>query len=321
MFLRSKVNNANYVDVDTVFYELPYSNFSKNKTRVIPSPNNEIIEAAQILLSLSTHIVIPQKITLIFDVETTGLVNKQTLLHDYPYITQISMILFDTNEKKIIKSFNHYIKIPENIEISETITRITGITRKICDEQGISIIDALKQFYNYYCCSILLVAHNIEFDTRVIMGEFYRNRHHPEIYKHATFWNKINIFDGCKLTQHHLDFTSYFNKTIYNSKLSIESLPIPQPEIYCTMRKSINLCKIMCKKSNGSSFIKFPKLIETFQELFPKEPLPQNLHNSMIDTLVCLRCFIMMEYNEDIAKNETSKFLQYYMDELLVFPK
>jgi len=74
--------------------------------------------------------------------------------------------------------------------------------------------------------------------------------------------------------------------------------------MYCTMKESQYLC--MIRMSNG--YIKYPKLIETFRHFFPNEPEPQNLHNSLIDTLICLRCYVMMGWREDIAENANSGY-------------
>ena len=40
---------------------------------------------------------------------------------------------------------------------------------------------------------------------------------------------------------------------------------------------------------------KYPKLSELYENLFNKVPV--DLHNSLIDTIVCLRCFMKMWFN------------------------
>lgn len=212
---------------------------------------------------------------MVFDVETTGLVSPKMPLEDYPYITQISMIIFDIMNRKIVRTHNHYIKLPADVEIPDIVTEITGITRKICDERGISIVDALKTFYMELQNTRVVVAHNIDFDRRVIMGEFYRNRARAKIRKDAPDWESLSLFN-----------------------FSQRNEELDQPRMYCTMKNSQFVCNI--KMKNGG--IKFPKLLETFKYYFPNEPEPQNLHNSMVDTLICLRCFVMMRWREDIAK-------------------
>jgi len=44
--------------------------------------------------------------------------------------------------------------------------------------------------------------------------------------------------------------------------------------------------------------IKPPKLIELYRILFHETP--DNLHNSMVDVLVCARCFLKVRYHWDV---------------------
>lgn len=215
---------------------------------------------------------------MIFDVETTGLVSAKMEIEKYPYITQITMIIFDIMNRKIVRTHNHYIKLPAEVKIPEIVTEITGITRELCDECGISIIDALQTFYNEIQNVRVVVAHNIDFDRRVVMGEFHRNR--ANFGENVPNWENLSIFQGI------LEDTA------------------SEPRMYCTMKNSQFVCNI--KMKNGG--IKFPKLLETFKYYFPNEPEPQNLHNSMVDTLICLRCFVMMRWREDIASNTESGY-------------
>jgi DNA polymerase III epsilon subunit-like protein len=124
------------------------------------------------------------KYTIILDTETTGLlpnkmpdlglITDEELATIYPYITQISYIIYDNYEKKIARYYNQYIKIPANIEISEKVTELTGITREKCDA-GISIITALNHLYDAYMNCGMIVAHNMWFDSRMIRLECRRH--------------------------------------------------------------------------------------------------------------------------------------------------
>uniref|UniRef100_A0A6C0I0J0 Exonuclease domain-containing protein n=1 Tax=viral metagenome TaxID=1070528 RepID=A0A6C0I0J0_9ZZZZ len=124
------------------------------------------------------------KYTMILDTETTGLLPNQIpdlgLITDeelktiYPYITQISYIIYDNHEKKIVEYYNQYIKIPEHVEISEKVTELTGITREKCNN-GISIVTALNNLYDAYMNCSMIVAHNMSFDSRIIKLECRRH--------------------------------------------------------------------------------------------------------------------------------------------------
>ena len=85
---------------------------------------------------------------LVFDTETTGLQEKGASIYDkskWPYIIQLSYILYDiSNNSSLIK--NNYIKLDESVAISQESFNIHNISREILHEQGINIVDALKEF-------------------------------------------------------------------------------------------------------------------------------------------------------------------------------
>ena len=70
---------------------------------------------------------------------------------------------------------------------------------------------------------------------------------------------------------------------------------------YCTMKHGVNLCKIPVTSKEGEVYFKYPRLIELHQHLFHSDSEIKGLHNAMTDVLVCLRCYVVMEHNYDIA--------------------
>lgn len=73
------------------------------------------------------------------------------------------------------------------------------------------------------------------------------------------------------------------------------------PSDYCTMKNSKDVCKIEYTFSNGSKGFKFPKLMELYEHLFPGIPAPQNLHNSLADTIVTLKCYCKLAHNVNLS--------------------
>jgi len=69
---------------------------------------------------------------------------------------------------------------------------------------------------------------------------------------------------------------------------------------FCTMIQGQNVCcikkKYACARKAKIDY-KYPKLIELHKHLF--NTTPSNLHNSLIDVLVCFRCFYSLIYDED----------------------
>ena len=73
------------------------------------------------------------------------------------------------------------------------------------------------------------------------------------------------------------------------------------PPDYCNMKNGKDVCKIDYTFSNGTKGFKFPKLMELYEHLFPGIPAPQNLHNSLADTVVTLKCYCMLAHGLNLS--------------------
>jgi len=216
---------------------------------------------------------------LVFDTETTGLIPKYNSDKiENPYITQLSFIIYNTETKTIFGTFNTYIKIPEEIEIPEIVTSITGITKDTCQEKGISFQEAFAAFYYALLGCNYIVGHNIEFDVQMMYIEIERNKHLLKTYQELN-----TLFHPERLTRLKID-------------------------IKCTMRMTVSECAILRTTEKKYTYKKYPKLCETYEYLFHKTP--ENLHNSIIDTIVCLRCFLKIQFSTDIPEEEYAKWIQ-----------
>jgi len=72
--------------------------------------------------------------------------------------------------------------------------------------------------------------------------------------------------------------------------------------IHCTMKSNINLCKIERINKFGEKYYKYPSLSELYQHLF--KIVPNGLHNSMVDVLLCLRSFEIINTGHDVLTRE-----------------
>ena len=199
---------------------------------------------------------------LIFDTETTGLPERNAAIlstHKWPYIVQLSYLIYDTDEHMVLDYIDRIIKLPPGISISKESEDIHKISDEISKSKGVDIKHELIEFNKQILNVDLIIAHNISFDKNIIMVECVRH--------------KIN-----------------YNFTKNNKRI---------PE-YCTMKNSINLCKIVRHYKNGEQYYKFPKLMELHQHLF--NSVPEGLHNSMIDVLACLRCYGKMKLDVDLEE-------------------
>ena len=84
-----------------------------------------------------------------------------------------------------------------------------------------------------------------------------------------------------------------------------EMIPIinQSNKLFCTMQEGTDLCRIKSLFNNSKDPYKFPNLAELHQYLF--STLPINLHNSLNDVLVCLRCYYKMKYHKDITSESS----------------
>jgi len=220
---------------------------------------------------------------LIFDTETTGLpktkiLNEQSLSL-WPHVVQFSYIIYDIDLNKILKITDFVIRMPENINISDEVSNIHGITNFISQSSIYKINDALIEFINDYVNYDvdLIVGHNLSFDINMLKVELMR-----EIIPIIDTLNK-------RLCSQFLD--------------TLNDMKEDSPNLFCTMKKSIQLCNLKYKTKFGNEYLKFPKLNELHIKLFNSSP--RNLHNSLNDVLICLRCYYMLEYKIDIIEIDT----------------
>ena len=87
---------------------------------------------------------------LIFDTETTGLpLERNPSIYDssmWPYIVQLSYILYDTSAKKALVAHDWIIKVPSDVDISEGSIKLHGITKEISKTEGVDLSFALDCF-------------------------------------------------------------------------------------------------------------------------------------------------------------------------------
>ena len=207
---------------------------------------------------------------LVFDTETTGLIKgpRPRALEQYPHITQITAILYSVPEQKIVAVLNEFVALPEGVHIDPYASQITGITDEICRERGRPIKDILQVLCELVLTCNVLVAHNYEFDSEVINAELHRcSERIPKYY--------VKMFQ---------------ENYLQHNRISP----------FCTMKNSVEFCNL--KTAYGRQ--KYPKLIELYRALFGLSPISGQMHNSAVDTWVCLRCFLKLYFKISISDEE-----------------
>jgi len=239
---------------------------------------------------------------LVFDVETTGLLTEDI----DRYITQLSFIVYDVDKVKITTVYNKYIDIPRDVHIRPFITEKTGITKELLHTIGVPITIALRDLYAHIQCVDYIVAHNIMFDKSFIEYEVQRNRDLLPDYMVNNYFK--NMLD------HRDEVSDPYMVTQYNLRRKRQ-----KAKMYCTLAEGVDMCNLpMRLKSNPKQIIpgkkKWPKLTELYYTLFRIHPDEKFMHNSLIDVLFTLRCFLRMrvhkEWSNDHFDNLFHKMIQ-----------
>lgn len=209
---------------------------------------------------------------IVFDTETTGLPSKNaklTLTDLWPYVVQFSYVIYDSDTNNIKKK-DYIIQIPNHVVMDEKNISIHGITNEISQTKGVKINEVVDEFLDDVDDSDFVVGHNLEFDLDILKVEILR------IIAETTDDN-IKVRHQEKINK----LYSYDN-------------------YYCTMKNSVNICKIPSTNIKFKDQYKYPKLVELYNHLFGIKP--QNLHNSLNDVMVTLRCFYKLYFDQDICK-------------------
>ena len=101
---------------------------------------------------------------MILDTETTGLPkNRSSSIYntnEWPYVLQLSFIIFNKNSLQIDFSYNKIIKVDDEIIIPQESTNIHGINRQMSNS-GINILDALTTLNKYINEVSSIIGHNV----------------------------------------------------------------------------------------------------------------------------------------------------------------
>jgi len=116
------------------------------------------------------------KAYLFFDTETTGLPKSWkaplTDFGNWPHIVQIAWALFDS--QGIQTAFYDHIIRPQGFKIPESATAIHGISNERALKDGRPVSEVLKEFSDAVRGAACLVAHNMDFDEKMVRVELLR---------------------------------------------------------------------------------------------------------------------------------------------------
>ncbi len=134
---------------------------------------------------------------LFFDTETTGLPrNYQAPLDDFlnwPRIVQLAWSLYD-QEGNQWESQNYIIR-PVNFVISDEVAKIHRISQERALKEGVELSLALEHFLRDLKTTSDLVAHNIDFDEKIVGSELLREKlgNLPAVNKICTMKSSVAV--------------------------------------------------------------------------------------------------------------------------------
>ncbi len=113
---------------------------------------------------------------LFFDTETTGLPRNwnapSSATGNWPRMVQLALLVHN-DRATLLKEYNFIIQ-PDGYTISDQAARIHGITTQRAREEGVPLPSVLETFRNLLDECKYLIAHNVDFDEKVLGAEYYR---------------------------------------------------------------------------------------------------------------------------------------------------
>lgn len=138
---------------------------------------------------------------LFFDTETTGLPKKWNApvsdTDNWPRLVQIAWLQYDSTGMRL--SEQDYIIKPDGFTIPEDASRVHGITTERANNEGINLKRVLEEFTSLIDESQVLVAHNMNFDEKIIGAEFVREGIKNSLFETERLCTMKAATDYCRL--------------------------------------------------------------------------------------------------------------------------
>jgi len=138
---------------------------------------------------------------LVFDTETTGFPKNwkapYTDTKNWPHIVQIAWQAYDSN-KHLLESRCHIIK-PKGFKIPQGAVSVHGITTEKAMAEGIDAQVALDRFSEVVRVSNKVIAHNLDFDEKVVRAAFIREDVEDHFNGTKKYCTKEAGTDVCRL--------------------------------------------------------------------------------------------------------------------------
>lgn len=197
----AKVLRSQILDYYVIQAFIPFENHdNRNVLKILDDYLNEIHKAAD-KVRIEEKTDTDKKIFLFFDTETSGLPKDWNAppqnIFNWPRLVQLAYIGCD-NYGNILFENSHIIR-PQNFVISPNSSKVHGITNEIALEKGENLEDVLQIFNRHISNSTTIVAHNLNFDLKVIMAEFYRLNMTSSIQEKKRICTMLSATNYCQI--------------------------------------------------------------------------------------------------------------------------
>lgn len=212
---------------------------------------------------------------MIYDTETSGLpkFNEPSEGENQPHIFEIAALLFDDKTRELQHKI-HYIIRQDGWDVEPEAFKAHGITKERSFEEGIDEFIALRDFHSMQKMCDVRVAHNCQFDDRIMRIAYKR------------FGEGVNGIVG---PQEERDAIA----DAFKSRPS-----------YCTMKTCTPILNLPAteamRKSGRGSLKKSPSLAEAYQHFFGE--MFGGAHSALADAWACARIYFMLTQKHDIGK-------------------
>jgi DNA polymerase III epsilon subunit-like protein len=113
---------------------------------------------------------------LFFDTETTGIPRNWKApasdLANWPRLVQMAWV--ECEESGEVTARRQFIVRPDGFSIPPNATRVHGITTERASREGVAVKEVLEAFTAAAGASAFAIAHNLDFDEKVLGAEFLR---------------------------------------------------------------------------------------------------------------------------------------------------
>lgn len=138
---------------------------------------------------------------LFLDTETTGIPRNYNApasdLRNWPRLVQLAWILTDPQANEIVAA--EYIVKPEGFVIPKDATKVHGITTEQAQRTGVDLRSVLVEIVAGIQKASVLVAHNMQFDEKILGAELLRSGHPNIVSSKKRMCTMQSATNYCKL--------------------------------------------------------------------------------------------------------------------------